>query len=393
MKTSMMTMVYMSGMLVSFASEVRNANPVEEMSASLKRGGVEGLMVTVREERWTAPCIPSKWFVDNRIGDTEKKRMAQAAREFGRQIAVELEKLAQEQQTLPVGETLYKRTCLLCDTGEWCAETVGYGNIFLARRFLDLAAVGLARLTASTNVPLADCEILAARMTPPWLGMAYRQQILNGEAGTNLFINVEMTNEELDWQWAIGWTMQAMKEKRTQIKKVDPPNPDFVDVNAFTNNLGFFTAYELPEAPVTHLRSWDFRQHRLIAMGLELQSVKKVLGLLAFRNVVGYYPEAFVRSEEERLQLEKDIREAAKWGAKITPMENSPSFDPLKEAFRRAWLNRHSNIEKDDYNKYVIAFQAYCEVNNGVFFDQDTEEIYKMKQLEEMSKARQRKNE
>ena len=286
MKTSMMTMVYMSGMLVSFASEVRNANPVEEMSASLKRGGVERLMVTVREERWTAPCIPSKWFVDNRIGDTEKKRMVQAAREFGRQIAVELEKLAQEQQTLPVGETLYKRTCLLCDTGEWCAETVGYGNIFLARRFLDLAAVGLARLTASTNVPLADCEILAARMTPPWLGMAYRQQILNGEAGTNLFINVEMTNEELDWQWAIGWTMQAMKEKRTQIKKVDPPNPDFVDVNAFTNNLGFFTAYELPEAPATHLRSWDFRQHRLIAMGLELQSVKKALGQNRF--IIGF---------------------------------------------------------------------------------------------------------
>ena len=392
MKTKTITIIYMLGTLSAFAAGDVDADATARMSVSLHRGGVEELMISVREGSWTAPSIPSKWFAENRIEDTGKRRLAQAARDFGRQIGIHLEKLAQEQQTLPTGDTLHRRTLLLCDAGEWCGETEGYGNIFLARRFLDLAAIGLARLTASTNFPLSRCEALAARMTPSWLGMAYRLQVLNYEAGTNLFVNAGMTNQELDWQWSIGWSMRTMTVKKTTGQRIEAPNPAFVNLNAFTNNLDYFTYNENPESPVTLLRSWDYRQHRFIAMGLELQSVDKAIELLRFRTIIGQFPKNFVRSEKDRLQLERDIIEAAKWGAKMTPMENSSSFDPLKEAFRRAWLNRPNRKPSED-NRYTLALQAYREVNGGIFFDRDTAEIANFNQQQEMMKARQNKSE
>jgi hypothetical protein len=361
----------------------------EKLSDEVQRNGVEGLMKVVKDKGLSAPRIPSRWFVEECIQDNDEKARAKAAREFGQIIINELEKLAQEQQTLPAGELLFKRTFMLCNAGDWCAETVGYGNIFLARRFLDLAAVGLARLTVATNYPLSNCEMLATRMTPPWLGMDYRLQLLNQEVGTNLFVNSKITNQELDWQWSVGWSMWTMKGKTDPGRWLEAPNPTFVNLEAFTNNLLFFTFTENPGSPVTLRRSWDCRQHRLIASGLALPSISKALSVLNFRSVVAGFPSKLVRSAEETKKRDAEIIEAAKWGIKITKAEDDPSYDPLDWAFRREWLKRpHRNVSED--NQYVIALQAYREVNGGVFYDLDTAEIVNINQQREMLKSRQK---
>lgn len=375
------------GTFSAVAADLDEAGRLDRMNETLQKQGVDGFLEAVRENGWKMTRIPSKWFADTRATNDEERRQMRAARDFGYQLAVQLDKLALEQQALPPENVLYRRAQLLCDTGSWLTETAGYGNVFLARRCLDLAAVGLARLTGSLDFPVVDCEKLAARMRPEWMGMAYSLQVLNGEAGTNLFVNASVTNEELDRQWAIGWTMRAMAEKRTLVKKTERPNASFVNIQAFTNNLGFFVSYEFPQSPVTLLRSWDLRQHRLIAIGLELQSVKKALALLEYRSVVGFFPEKFIRSEEERLQLEKDIRESAKWGMKITPMERDSSFDPMKESFRRAWLARVNRDKKED-NHYVIAVQAYHEITDSRFYDSDTAQMRSNEPMPEWQKAR-----
>lgn len=224
-------------------------------------------------------------------------------------------------------------------------------------------------------------------MRPEWLGMVYQLRVLNDEAGTNLFINADVTNEQVDRQWAIGWTLWAMAQKRTTIKTVPPPDAAIVNVQAFTNNIEFYASYELPQKPVTLLRSWDYRQHRLIAMGcLPLQSVDKALGLLGFRKVIGGFPKEFVRSEEEWQKLREEIIEAAKWGARITPEEESPSYDPLKEAFRRVWLER-PNRKTGEQDYYETAFRAYRDVTNGQFFDRDTAQVNLVRQSEKLMES------
>jgi hypothetical protein len=381
------TIFFVLSAYLAVAADTDESGRIARMSETLQKGGIEKFMEAVREARWPAPRMPSKWFVDGLKEDDAEKRLLQAARDLGSQLAVQLDVCAQEQQMLPPGGGLFHRTQLICDVGDWCAGTAGYGNVFLARRCLDLGAVGLARLTASLDFPITDCEKLVARMAPEWMGMAYRLRVLNGEAGTNLFVNAGLTNEELDWQWAIGWTMRKNAERGLPNGKKDSPNPAFVNVAAFTNNIGFFTSYELPPKPITLSRSWGSRQHRLIAMGLELQSVNKALAFWEYRSIVGFFPEKFIRSEEERLQLERDIKEAAKWGTKITPMENDPSFDPIKESFRRAWLARAGrDKEKDNY--YVFAVQSYHETKEGRFYDRDTAQIRSNEPMSSWQKAR-----
>ena len=391
MKNNLFVAITFIWTLTGNAHALNETAQIEQMAETLQKQGLTGFIETVRANQWDAPRIPSKWFVDSRITGGEEKRRAAVARDFGYQLAIQLDKFAQEQQTLPPANVLFQRSILLCDAGDWCTKTVGYGNIFLAQRCIDLAAVGLARLTASLEFPLTDCEKLAAKMRPEWQGMAYRLRVLNGEAEANLFINANVTDEQLDWQWAIGWTLRVEKEKKkTLVGFIKQPDPGIVNVHVVTNNLDFFVENESPLLPFTLLRSWDCRRHRIIAMGLGLQTVDKALGLLDFRKVIGFFPKEFVRSEEEWRKLREEIKEAAKWGARITPEEESSSYDPLNEAFRRAWLNR-PNRKIGDQDHYGTAFHAYKDVISGRFFDRDTaqiDSIWQQKRMKESFKAK-----
>ena len=361
----------------AIASSNDEMGRLAEMSETLQKRSIEEFMATARANRWEAPRIPSQWFVDSKVTDDEEKRLSQAARDFGYQLALRLEDLAQEQWSLRSRDALFQRSLLLCDLGDWCAGTVGYGNIFLARKCLDLAAVGAKRLTVSLDFPLALCERLAARMNPKWLDMSYRLQVLNGEAGATIFINANVTPEQLDGQWAIGWSLRRMAEDPALVKKYalltqpPPPDPALVNVKMFTSNLRFFVSPEVPQDPVTLPRSWDCRQHRLmIGWELGLRSCAEAVSLLNYRSAVGFFPPPFVRSEEETRQIDAVIAEYAKKGISVGKMEDDPLHDPLREAFRREWMKRAPKAERLG-NDYLIAARVYKQVSDKSSFDED----------------------
>ncbi|MCL2104032.1 MAG: hypothetical protein FWH21_03105 [Kiritimatiellaeota bacterium] len=397
MKKLCVSLVFL-GMLSSavFGDELERLNQMHEV---LQKNSIEGFFDTVRINRWNAPRIPSKWFIDAHVKDADERRLLQAARDFGYQLALRLDDLAQEQQVLPVGDALFQRTLVLCDLGDWCAETVGYGNTFLAYRCLDLVAVGLARLTASLEFPLASCEKIAVRMNPKWGDVPYQLQVLNGEANTNLFINDKITHNELIDQWSIGWTMREMAENPASLKELverygpSPPfNPRLVDVKAAAGNLRFFLSDDRLPNLVTLSEFWDSRWHRKVAMGLFTQARNKALSLLKFRAVVGFFPSPFVRSEEELKRRDAEIEKYAKRGITITKLEDGPSYDSLYEAFRREW-EKNANKKAKEYNEkeYVNAYYAYKEVTSSTFFDEDTAQIQSKKQREEKEEQRQKK--
>ena len=355
---------------------------IAQMSEALQKQTIEEFMKTAHRNHWGIPRIPSKWFVDTHVIDEKEKRYLQSVRDFGYQLVLRLEDLAKEQQTLPQDDSLFQRTLLLCDLGGYFTEVAGYGNFFLAQRCIDLSAVGLARLTASMDFPLGKCEELSERMRQEWQEMPYRVQMLNGEANTNIFINTKMNSEQLDDIWGIGSTMQNLIENqawRTKREEMgwlppSPPSPRFVNVGAFTNNLHFFAEPERSEMPQTLSRSWDCRQHRHVIFGGGWAMARnQALALLKYRSVVGFFPPPFVRSKEEIMRRDAEIEEYAKLGIAITKAEDSPTYDPLEEAFRRELQKlEREKAEKCDYS---AAFIVYKTVANNSFVDSDTAEI------------------
>ena len=162
--------------LCAVADEPAYADRIAVLNRALQDGGVTGLLAVVSDHRWDAPWIPSKWHVENRIKDGERVKVADAGRDFGFRLAKHLESVAEQFQSLPPGEELCSLSLRMCDLSDWCASTDGRENLFLARRCLDLAAVGLGRVTASLDFPLEKCQILAARMSPQpdWMSEAKR---------------------------------------------------------------------------------------------------------------------------------------------------------------------------------------------------------------------------
>ncbi len=359
---------------VGFCSFAHAKEPAEMariggLDAALQEGGLSDLLSVARQHQWQAPRMPSKWNAEHRQGSDEQRKVDRASREFGRKLAVQLDAVAPVLQVLVPGDELSRQAHLLCDLSDWCASTPGYGNLFLAQRCLDLAAVGLARLTASLDVPLAKCEKLAARMSPTWMSVEARARTLNDEAGTNLFA-VGGTQAEMAKTWGSGSFL--MRERRFGVSRPQglQPGRGFIEPPAIKANLDFFERDEPSAEPLTLVHSWNSKRYERIVNGLELQNVNKALALLKYRSVVGRFPEKPELTEAQLQQREKDIAEYAERGIRIVKFEDAYS-SPGEAAFAQAWKQRLDR-NPQSHTLYASAWQAYSEVKGGQFLDQDT---------------------
>ena len=147
---------------------------IAKMSEALQTLPIEAFMLAARTNNtYWMPWMPSKSFIDTKIPDENTKHLMRIYRDFGHKMALRLDDLAKEQQTLPQDDALYQRTMLLCDMSERLTTVAGYGNFFLAQRCLDLATIGLTRLAASEEFSIEKCEEIADRMNQKWQGMLY----------------------------------------------------------------------------------------------------------------------------------------------------------------------------------------------------------------------------
>ena len=345
---------------------------VQDISDALQRGGISGLCSFIKEHQAQTPCMPSHWRIEHRPSQAGPHLVDLAAREFGQKLAVQLDVVAPEMRDLPPGDELSRQAHLLCDLSEWCASTPGHGNLFLAQRCLDLAAVGLARLAASLDFPLAECEKLAARMSPTWMSVEARARTLNAEAGTNLFA-VAGSQTDMEKTWGAGGFLMRERRSGTSRPQGQEQGWEFIDTQAIKANLDFFEDDNRSNAePLTLVHTWDSKRYERIVNGLELQNVNKALALLEFRSVVGRFPEKPEFTEEQLQHHEQATAEAAKYGIKVTRIDEG---QPLgKAAFEQAWDQRPGGLS-ENHTLYATAWQAYDEVRTGQFLDMDTRAV------------------
>jgi hypothetical protein len=339
---------------------------IADLSSTLQTAGVSNLLQVAKASGVAPPRIPSKWHLEHRAKTDVEKQKTQQAREFGFRIVEALEEEERIQRDSFADEALFKQTMMLLDFSDWCVETAGWGNMLLANESLRLAATASIQLAANTNFPIEKCEQIISRFSPEWMTPRARAEVLNNEAGTNLFALafVEST-EELDMACGAGRYLARYKNIKPPSDTRLPPSRS-LDILAAKLNFDFFI--DTPNSPdhKSLNASWDYRMFQRFRHGFATQIQDEAKNVLIFRKTIGCFPEKYARSEEEQRQLEDDIKEYAKVGIKITPPEDEPSFDPLKEAFRRAWNKRATRI-KGDEKVYVNAFWAYKKVMSGVY--------------------------
>lgn len=359
-------------------------NTPDKIQKVFESGDIASFIKTASINSWKCPRIPSKWSVEahHKIGATRDELIRN--RKFGFIVAVTLEGIAETQQTLPVNEVLWTQSLLLCDLADWCTTTQAYGNMLLGRRCLELAAVGLARLSAEMNFPLSKIEALVARMNTNLFNSDYCIAVINNEAECELLPAYRMfSDDEMSAIWAAGWTMRENMLGRTP-PPADPVAEQLINKNEFNVNMDIFNPLRFPASPNTLVRLWEAPPHKRFFVGLQNTCILEAKALFLFRKTVGFFP---IKYEFDGIEVAQRqyIIEHPELGLEIWEPPQNPKFEERRMYFRKAWLNR---VPKDD-RTHVSAWVAFHKVHNGAFLDSDTAEIYNEKtRLNQLNKEK-----
>ncbi len=394
MKSTLALLVLFLLMPAAQAQGQDEMNRITVMRSAVESGDLRSFVDQARRDGWTVPHIPSKWHVEN-VSSPGRKSIDLAARELGKALAGQLADVAPQMQKTPAGERLDSLTLMLLDLSAWCAMTEGYGNVFLAQRCLDLAAVGAARLTANLDFPLEKCNARLARMYPSWMNVETAMRVLNKDSGALIFT----TTDRAEMERIYGSGQHLMAEQRNPKllaeRLQNPRGLRLIETPAVKANLGFFDGVEVGHVkPPTLVNLWDQSWHLRIINGLELQTIEKAKALAEFRRLVGKFPDKSFFSKEQLQKIDQWSRESYE-KSKITRVVTTAGiFDSLERAaFAQAWdsylvktYGYQAKAPSELHNLDAPAFQAYDEVQRGVFFDQDSA---RARRYEERSKATQ----
>ena len=341
---------------------------IELFNQLLTNGGITNLMAMVTSKNLQMPCIPSKWHVDNMIDNPVEKEAALKIRSFGLQLAKELVSKAAEMREIESYDECFDLMLVLCDLSEWCAQTEGYGNVFIAREALDIAAVGLMKITCNTNFPIEKCVLFKDRVTNKheWMNIESRGRIFDAELGTHVFAKCK-TEKDLRFTLFGGATLHMQNHKPELL--LPGFEKHIVNDPIFEKHSSFFVVDQLPSNR-TLAEIWDYNMNSELGGTFETLTVEKAASVLTFRSAVGFFPPPLPQSPAEDLAaFEKMKDEYAQKGVSISRLENSPGYDPLEEAFKIAWKPYYN---KNADNQYVPfnAVMAYRQMIKNHFKEQ-----------------------
>ncbi len=366
------------------------------MGEIVHNDGVGSLLRVAATERWTAPEIPSPWRIAS-APDGETRRLWEAAKTFGVAAAIRLARDASALRESVVGSAMVRQAGEHVEFAHWVAATEGYGNGFLAQRAADLAAVACARMTADMRIELSECTRIAERLVGVWTKPDWLANVLNREAGTDLFR--VPTQEGLVRTWRLG--VAAVSRERVPAE-YRSKLPSLTIPREIGDQLSFFQNEQTPSAAQAHtlVATLESKWHMPLALGMQLASVNQALALLEFRTAIGFFPEKRVirpPTKEQQVAIEWAKEWEKKHGAdprvKTSPAgshyksEQEAAFDQVwKEKIEETIDRRHPDYNQR-WNRHVTAWMAFDRVQRGVFVDREAEELVRWK-LEEATRQR-----
>jgi hypothetical protein len=316
---------------------------IRSLKQTLKSNGIPGLLNLAKDNAWRAPAIPSRWHIEH-VAQSNDVPVREAARRLGDAVASEIGTVEHSVLTGRADDTLHTQVAILLDFGDWCASSDGYGNLLLAQRCLDLAALGVTRLAVNVDFPFQKTETLSRRLDVPWISASARMRALNADAGAELFTGTQ--DDDLRLVWASGGVI--LREERSPRQKDEPDwrgGRKLIDTPLLRKNKAFFQDEDADLTETTLAGLWERKAHERLVTGLRLQSVAEAKALTSFRKRIGHFPE-----------------------------EDNPvsPYRGAKGAFDEAWratVVKTSEMSQSEWNRQlgvgIIAWRAYDKVKRG----------------------------
>lgn len=357
----LISILVLSGLTTCTAGEP-TVESIRDMMTVMQQATLEDFLQAVEANGWKAPVIYSLWHVEQ-IATEEEWPVRFEARVLGRILA---ERLV-DWKTLMMADTspaqLQQDIERFFTLTDWLTKSRGYGNLFLAARCHDITTVGIGRLLVNLEYPLeTTVNLLNTLDAPPWNAPSVRQQILNQEAGVELFVTASTQEKEIQSSlkeiWDIGEIfirVQETPDVKAAIEGNPPKGKEWLVTPSLLQmyrqaspliqeHAEFFKDDGVP-AVVTTLSMWDRKWHQRCVTGFGSYNAHSLKALVTFRATVGYFP--------TEPKYEDDFYRSR-----------------IEAAFAQVW--RENYATHDTWNLDAPASAAYEAIITGRFLDADT---------------------
>ena len=264
----------------------------------LKDDGLRRFMEDAWAQGVSAPGIHSKYWVD-RLADPDAVVLETARREFGRELAWQVDLLAADVFRNPDRNRECARLDWMLNFVEWVGAAGCFENYRIAMRTEEAATMALLRIVMDLSVPDKEVETLISRFTTLRRSAPVRARILYEESNgvidvRSLARRADETEDGFSAEW-LGFRAMALRhfgDRRYEYSKAK-------DVLGREDDRYAFFMDDSPGAPYRDSTHWDSKVHKKVCVYRSQASfLTPIVNAFRFRKLVGRFPDVKVPAGE-----------------------------------------------------------------------------------------------
>jgi len=255
------------------------------------------------------PCPPiySAWHTEH-VAKEEARDEKKKNRELGRRIVKITEDWSKDLRSTDELTEVHQKTGMVLSFADWVAGEPCYGNLIVAARCQDVAAIGVCKLLIDLEFPMEKIGPLLDRLNADWYEPSARGEAINRELGQPVLKTsgeAEEILEAIDHFWRGGyavlskqrcteeiwesstkyWTASGRATVGEWMAAVREVFPKYLDYTFFEDDR----LQEVRE-PWTTYNTWDMKRHELLVTGFRKKNLFMIDSLAQYRRLVGRYP-------------------------------------------------------------------------------------------------------
>lgn len=289
-------------MLVTDASASVRFETVKDVQAArdlLKRIGLKSFTEEVLSQKIKAPPIHSRYWLDQFArGDGEKQSLERAFRDFGYEVALQLDRMAIETCKNPYGHREKERLDWFLRFSNWILRPEKYENFRIASRAEDVATISLLRVIADLDVPDEEIEAYFNRFMSAEKSAMLRANILFEDSAGSFDVREQARDDDRRECFEQWWIPRARKSNEHYGRLTLRYSLDFDIMKSDPVEYSFFDGEESyrPHCPS---QGWNLKDYRSVCVYRSRACcLDQILKAFQFRKVIGKIPEVNVKKGE-----------------------------------------------------------------------------------------------
>lgn len=268
---------------------------VRQATALLRVHGLTSFMDDAWRQGVVSPGIHSKYWVDQLDQNAlELKAIESAYRDFGREVAQQLDEVAAEIYTRPNRAQERKRLDWLLRFARWIRSPGKYENYRIAFRAENAATIPLLRMIVDTSIPENEIESAFSRFLSFRESAAMRAEIVFEESAGILDLRdlAEIAVEPDD-----GFEKRWIQLHREAYRHFNNRLLHYSQDIALLKNEERKYTFPLDDEITSHnaTNRWDAKLHKLVCVfSVQPMYLKQLKKVFEFRKLVGSFPDVEV---------------------------------------------------------------------------------------------------